>query len=350
MVASGILMLALAGAMSFFIYQSHKGTDATKIKSARDNLTLALVMIQRDIMAAGYGVMAGPAGGSKDPKTFAVVTKTDYGVDQVTGDQYSSTDTTSRPDKLHVGYGTFLDMNFDVNGTNDSNTVFKNLAIKDLGSSGTTTFHYDLFPVEMAVTTDTKPVGGFICGACPTSASLPDAADVDWKNTGSRPAGTKDWTVKLTSGSSNLSGNVVPSIVYRIAKDSKRPTQELQRNGVRIAGGDPGIEVYKIEVGVLLYPSNYADDPTKKNHVVRGTLTKDPTTKLLYVRYPDPNLPGHPITTEPANRRLAVRIDYLVKLSGSNDETTLHGTAKKTWYKGFVTLRADPRVIVLGGG
>jgi prepilin-type N-terminal cleavage/methylation domain-containing protein len=307
MVAAGILTLALAGAMSFFIYQSHKGADAGRIKAARENLTLALMLIQRDIMAAGYGVVGGTTVGTTNPKMFAVVIKANYGIDNVTSNQYNSKDTTSTPDKLHVGYGTFLDMNFDVNGTNDTNSLFKNSAIKNLGTAPVSTFVYDLFPVDMAVTTDTKPVGGFICATC-AGGLQPDGADVDWASsstTNKRP-GTKSWTVRLYSGSSSsLSGNVAPSIVYRIAKDSARPTEELQRNGVRIAGGDPSMEVYNLKV---------VDE------------------------------------SSPNKRLFSIRIDYQVKLGTSDDENTLHGTAKKTWHKGYVTLKADPRVIMLNGG
>jgi prepilin-type N-terminal cleavage/methylation domain-containing protein len=308
MVAAGILTVALAGAMSFFIFQSHKGSDSTKIRAARDNVTLALMMIQRDIMAGGFGVM----GGSWDPKTLSVLIKANYGVDSVTNDVYGSKLTTFTPDKLHVGYGTFLDMNFDVNGTNDTNSVFKNSAIKNIGTSGVSTFVYDQFPVEMAVTTDTKPVGGFMCSTC-AAGLQPEGSDVDWKNSGSRAAGTKTWTVKLISGSSNLSGNVAPSIVYRIAQNFGHsyvtagidPPYELQRNGVRIAGGDPGMEVYNLKV---------TDD------------------------------------SSPNKRRFLVRIDYQVKLGASKDENGSHGTAKNTWHKGYVTIKADPRVIMLNGG
>ena len=41
LVAAGLLSLAIAGAMSFFIFQSQKGADATRLKVARENLTLA---------------------------------------------------------------------------------------------------------------------------------------------------------------------------------------------------------------------------------------------------------------------------------------------------------------------
>ena len=56
MVAAGILAIALAGAMSFFIFQSQSGADSGKLKAARENLSLALTLLQRDIMLAGYGV------------------------------------------------------------------------------------------------------------------------------------------------------------------------------------------------------------------------------------------------------------------------------------------------------
>lgn len=315
LVAAGLLGLALAGAMSFFVFQSQKGADATRLKVARENLTLALMLIQRDIMAAGYGTM-GASG--VDPKTLSFVIKANYGVDQVTGMLFNSKDTTTTPDKLHIGYGTFLDMNYDVNGTNDSNSVFKYSAIKNIGPTPASTFIYDVFPVEMAVTTDTRPVGGFICSTCGSLLS-PDAADINWQTTGSRTSGTKTWTVKLQSSMlpmmSSLSGNVAPSIVYRIAQDFGHswvtpgvyPPYELQRNGVRIAGGDPGLEVYNLKVSDMSGVSNL-------------------------------------------KRSFSIRLDYQVKMGGSKDEQTLNGTAKKTWYKSYVTIEANPRVIMLNGG
>ncbi len=50
MVAAGLLAIALAGAMSFFIYQSQSGADSGKLKAARENISLALTLLQRDIM------------------------------------------------------------------------------------------------------------------------------------------------------------------------------------------------------------------------------------------------------------------------------------------------------------
>ena len=35
---------------------------------------------------------------------------------------------------------------------------------------------------------------------------------------------------------------------------------------------------------------------------------------------------------------------------GSQEESNLHGTDKKTWRKGWVTLGADPRTVVLNEG
>jgi hypothetical protein len=93
--------------------------------------------------------------------------------------------------------------------------------------------------------------------------------------------------------------------VYRIAKDTKRRTYELQRNGIRVAGGDPEMEVYNLTV-------------------------KDQSTSN--------------------GLQFSVRIDYQVMLTGSKEESNLHGTDKKTWRKGWVTLGADPRTVVLNEG
>ena len=103
--------------------------------------------------------------------------------------------------------------------------------------------------------------------------------------TGSRPndSVTKSWTFKLNTGK-NLHGTVAPSIVYRIAKDTKRETYELQRNGIRIAGGDPEMEVY-------------------------GLTVKDQSA-------------GNSL-------RFTVRIDYQVKLTGSQEELNAARTGQE---------------------
>ncbi len=317
MVAAAILAIALVGAMTFFMYQSTKGADATRLRVARENLSLALMLIQRDIMAAGYGV-AGATTSSSSTKTLSMALMGNYGVDNVTSNSYNSTSTTSTPDKLYVGYGTFLDMNFDVMASNDTNTVFRYSSLRTAPtvqptpypraslppaplSSPTSSFVYDLFQYTgMAVTTDTKPLGGFICDAVGGT----QAADINWVTTGNPATGSPPWTFKLTTA---LSGNVAPAIVYRVAQDSSRPTQELQRNGIRIAGGDPNLEVYNLKV---------AD--------ISGVLNQ--------------------------KRSYSIRLDYQVKLGGSNDELTAHGTAKQSWYKVWVTIEASPRLILINGG
>ena len=87
------------------------------------------------------------------------------------------------PDKLYVGYGNFLDMSFDINGRTDTNSAFKYSALRtrptaqpppmprptdppaEALAAPTNTFVYDLFQYApgLAVTKDTKPLGGFIC-------------------------------------------------------------------------------------------------------------------------------------------------------------------------------------------
>jgi prepilin-type N-terminal cleavage/methylation domain-containing protein len=336
MVAAGLLAIALAGAMSFFIYQSRSGEDSGKLKAARENLSLSLTWLRRDIQLAGsavYGVAA-----ISNPKAFSLFLMANYGVEKVTGDAVDSspdttlwnvadlpraaasdpflpTGATFRPDKIHVGYGNFLDMSYDIDGKTDTNSIFKysslrthptvqpppiprrNLPPEGLGSA-TNHFVYDLFQYApgLAVTRNTKPVGGFI--AVPDIGAA-QAADIDWVATGDPATSSPPWNFTVTE---DLSGKVAPSIVYRIAKDTKRDTYELQRNGIRIAGGDPGLEVYNLTV-------------------------KDQSAG--------------------AGLQFSVRVDYQVKLTSSQEEKNLHGTAKKTWHKGWVTVGAVPGSVLV---
>lgn len=339
MVAAAILAIALAGAMSFFIYQSSSGADSGKLKAARENVSLALSLLQRDIMLAGYGVYTVTT--VINPKALSLYTVTNYGVDDVTGDVFNSVDATQwnvadlghvvtpdpslpagpqfRPDKFYVGYGNFLDMSFDVNDRTDANSAFKYSSLRthpttqpppmprptnlnpEALAAPVNSFVYDVFQYApgLSVTSDTRPLGGFI------SDAGAKAADVDWVKTGTPANNAPPWTFFLTPGQT-LVGNVSPAVVYRIAKDSTRPTFELQRNGIRVAGGDPGMEVYNLTVKDQSGANNW--------------------------------------------RQLSIRIDYQVMLAGAQQETNLHGTDKKTWYKGWVTIQSDPRIIVLNDG
>ena len=184
--------------MSFFIYQSRTGADSSKLKTARQDLTLALTLMKRDITLAGCGVAG--------DKTLSLVLKSNYGVDNVTGDTLDSTDstqwnvadlprlvsdpasdpylptgTTFRPDKIFVEYGNFLDMNFDINGITDTDTVFKYSASKDIGASDVNSFIYDIFPIGMDVSTNTKPLGGFICKDCGSGSTPKARKSTGWR-------------------------------------------------------------------------------------------------------------------------------------------------------------------------
>ena len=90
MVAAGILAIALAGAMSFFIYQSQSGADSGKLKAARENISLALTLLQRDIMYRG--VPAFTACAVTNPRALSLVIRANYGVDDVTGDVLNGVD------------------------------------------------------------------------------------------------------------------------------------------------------------------------------------------------------------------------------------------------------------------
>ena len=320
--AAGILAIALAGAMSFFIYQSKSGADSGKLKAARENISLALTLLQRDIMYAGTGVYGFSS--VTNPGRLSLVLRPGYGVDDVTGDTFNAVVATQwnvadlprltvgdnylrpgaqfRPDKIYIGYGNFLDTNFDLNGTTDTNSVFKYSSLRthptvqpppmtrpilppEPLAAPANNFVYDLFQYApgLAVTRDTKPLGGFICETYATQA-----ADVDWARTNNPANNAPPWTFFLTPGQT-LVGNVSPAIVYRIAwgtnpDGTKRATYELQRNGIRIAGGDPEMEVYNLTV-----------------------IDQSAGNSLL----------------------LSIRIDYQVMLTGSSAEADLHGTAKE---------------------
>jgi prepilin-type N-terminal cleavage/methylation domain-containing protein len=345
MVAAGILAIALAGAMSFFMYQSRNGADSGKLKAARENVSLALMLLQRDIMYSGTGVYG--VNTIANPRAFSLVVMPNYGVDNVTGDALNGSpnaalwniadlprrapnvvddpflpwgpaprnNTTFRPDKIYVGYGNFLDASFDVNGMADANTVFKYPSLRTKPTTqptpmprdilppeaiaSTNSFVYDLFQYApgLAVTRQTKPLGGFISV---DGGGTVRTADVNWVTTGDPAAGAPAWNFTVTA---NLTGNVAPAIVYRIAKDTTRETYELQRNGIRIAGGDPDMEVYNLTV-------------------------KDQSA--------------------PNSLLMSVRIDYQVMLTGSQlADRNLHGPDKRTWRKGSVTLQVDPRTVIV---
>lgn len=301
MVAALILAVAIVGAMSFFVFQSRHGSDATKLRNTRENINLAFMLMQRDIQHAGYGAFVDTTQGSKQ----AVYVQAGMSSDA--------------PDSLYVAYGTFMDMSFDMSGQTDKASIFKYEAIKNLATP-TASFTYEQFPwsLDLSKAKVTRPFGGFIAVS---STGTVDAAKMNWSSfpdTLASPIPPGNWSCPITLEKS-LSGDVVPAIVYEIGETRVNGmltgTHELLRNGIRVAGGEHDVDVFNLKV--------------------QDVATIPPTQGGPAVGF-----------APPPNTLYRITVWYQVKGRSSLDETTAQGYNKKTWKRASVSVTAGPQTIL----
>lgn len=100
MVGMIILLLAIAGALSFFILQSQEGFESFRTKRIDEMVFLAQAVISRDIMEAGFGLAEHP-----ELSMFTV------NEDQTnTYASYGGASKQVKPDALYVSYNQYLTM------------------------------------------------------------------------------------------------------------------------------------------------------------------------------------------------------------------------------------------------
>lgn len=102
-VATLVLSLLIITAVSFFIYQSSYGGRASKQKNAQEMVTMAMIMMRRDIMMAGFGLpLATETPGIVDASALSICLRNMFGVP--VGDSYK---------QLFTSYGTYCSTEYN---------------------------------------------------------------------------------------------------------------------------------------------------------------------------------------------------------------------------------------------
>lgn len=303
MVASVILAVTIAGAMSFFVFHSRHSADNSKMRNARETIALAFMLMQRDVLHAGFGFY--------DPTQSREWTvRVDKNADP------------KLPDRLFVAYTTFMDM-FGPPGPNaklipgkeDMNSIFGHSPVfpdserNEIEPAGAfSLFTYNGFPagLDLARAKETRPFGAFI--------SPTDAARVVWTSfpypLAPTPTAPDTWSCPVQLEKS-LTAPVVPGQVYDVLEthDAAKWVCELQRNGLRLVGGDQDLDVFNFKV-------------TDGSTVAAPGLAPEMQTVYTFT------------------------VDFQVKFRNSQDEASLRGYNKKTWQRSSMAFTCGVRTLL----
>ncbi|AFM25806.1 PilW family protein [Desulfomonile tiedjei] len=209
MIGMLILGMAIAGALSLFIFQSKRGHESFRDKTTDERVFATLALISRDIQQAGFGVSA-------DHAKLALHVKT----------------TSGSPDALYVSYSDYLSLQYLDRATDLTflrmNTIWCDRCL-DAPYQG---FVKLVDPSRLVLqgipqrssNTLNGSVGAVLADTTPTSKTTPPVSvEVDVKATTAvvNPSvlGTQDWTFPFVT-SSSLAPNtiVVPAVSYRMIK------------------------------------------------------------------------------------------------------------------------------------
>jgi prepilin-type N-terminal cleavage/methylation domain-containing protein len=213
MVGMLILAAAIAGALSFFIFQSQRGHESFRDKNTDEAVFSALTVMSRDIHAAGLGVV------SDYPKLALLVRRTP-----------------NLPDALYLSYNEYMDIQYY---ERDANLTFLRGAsiwcakgsCRDVQTTGTgyqgyvtlaDTSNLRLYAIPKRISTSLNSNVGAILVDVNTAAAEAEARDVNVKLSTAtprlNPLGTEDWTFPIVAEGTPLASTMlaVPAISYKI--------------------------------------------------------------------------------------------------------------------------------------
>ncbi|MBI5251598.1 MAG: prepilin-type N-terminal cleavage/methylation domain-containing protein [Desulfomonile tiedjei] len=212
MVGMVILSAAIAGALSFFIFQSTRGHESFRDKSTDEQVFSALALIARDIHSAGFGCV------SRAPSLV---------IQPIRNSGF--------PDELYVNYSDYMVIQYyDKNDTQVAllrrNSVFGDARPNDATYQGvlklTDAANMRLLAVpHRSSTTVNSSVGAIIATSNPDDSTLtPIVCDVNVKTSSAvanaSVAGTQDWTFPIAtpaiSGLLAIGDTAVPAVSYKI--------------------------------------------------------------------------------------------------------------------------------------
>jgi prepilin-type N-terminal cleavage/methylation domain-containing protein len=250
-----ILSMALAGALSFFIFGSQRATESFRRKGAEETLASVTSLITQDVQAAGFGLFAG--GGSSYPQLALFVVNS------------SATGTT--PAELYVNYSGYLSFDSSPQGPPaDDLPPTCSTQYRSINSVFTRPFRpFSCGPLTLyyqgVVTLPTAT--GFTLYAVPTALSTSDigavitsggiVSDATSVSSPGPLTATSNWTISFPSMGRTSGGGAAaiaagataaPAISYKDVQGSGTSTGKLLRNGVPIMGGDAYVDVNNFQV------------------------------------------------------------------------------------------------------
>jgi prepilin-type N-terminal cleavage/methylation domain-containing protein len=208
MIGMLILGMAIAGALSLFIFQSKRGHESFRDKTTDERVFAALALISRDIQQAGFGVSAEHA------KLALHVKKT-----------------SGAPDALYVSYSDYLGLQYL-----ERASELKFLRMNSIWCERCLDAPYQGYvklvdpsrlvlqgiPQRTSNTLNTS-VGAVLADTTPTSSTSPPVpVEVDVKATtavaNTSALGTQDWTFPFVASTLAANTVVVPAVSYRMVR------------------------------------------------------------------------------------------------------------------------------------
>jgi prepilin-type N-terminal cleavage/methylation domain-containing protein len=213
MVGMLILAAAIAGALSFFIFQSQRGHESFRDKNTDEAVFSALAVMSRDVHAAGLGVV------SDYPKLALLVKRT-----------------ANLPDALYLSYDEYMDIQYY---ERDATLTFlrgasiwcAKGACRDVQTTGsgyqgyvtlTDTANLRLYAIPQRASTSLNSNVGAILVDVNSSVPDAEARDVNVKLSSAvnrtDPIGTQDWTFPIVAEGTALASTMVavPAVSYKI--------------------------------------------------------------------------------------------------------------------------------------
>ncbi|MBI5572124.1 MAG: hypothetical protein HY914_19430 [Desulfomonile tiedjei] len=274
LVGMAILIVAILGAMSFFIFGSSRAQESFRYKSVEEILASATSLITYDIQRAGFGLF--PGQGPSYPNLALFVAD-------------GGGTTNPIPDELYVSYSQYLTLEWSPNCADSEkapplcaaqyraiNSVFTNPA--QLFTCLPYTFYYQgfvtlsasvtpfpLYAVPMALSEG--DIGAVVATQGPTGTVAASTATCTvLANPVPQLPGTKNWQVQFSASGKDSTSNpqaiganwtAVPAISYTVVPGVGSGTGRLMRNSRPIMGGDPYIDVRNFQVTCQMSDSTW---------------------------------------------------------------------------------------------
>ncbi len=237
MVGMVILAAAIAGALSFFIFQSQRGHESFRDKSTDEMVFSALALLTRDVHSSGFGCV------TQRPKLASLIRRV-----------------ANYPDELYVSYSEYLDMQYHDRDTGlsylRSNSIFCE-GVVDVTYQGyvkltdITNLRLFAIPKRNSATLNTN-VGAILTTPTATVKDpLPEPIPCDVNVKGSTAVdnitilGTQDWTFPITAPTGwtlSVGDTAIPAVSYKV---------RYYRSDGTLYTGTPPSDLYENTTGTI---------------------------------------------------------------------------------------------------